>query len=78
MSAKFLRGRSRTFFRSKSKESKMRNLIFVKYNITQTELLFAQPLQSICSVFVDTSKVILLVTFSLSYSLTYESKHGNH
>ena len=78
MSAKFLRGRSRTFFSSKSLESKMRNLIFVKYNITQTELLFAQPLQSICSVFVDTSKVSLLVTFSLSYSLTYESKHGNH
>ena len=38
------------------------SLIFVKYNITQRELLFAQSLQSICSVYVDTSKVILLVT----------------
>ena len=37
-----------------SKESKMRNLIFVKYDITQTELLFAQTLQSVISVYVDT------------------------
>ena len=35
-------------------ESKMRNLISVKYDTTQTELLFAQFLQSICSVYVDT------------------------
>ena len=45
-----------------SKESKMRNLIFVKYDITQTELLFAQTLQSVISVYVDTPRVILLVT----------------
>ena len=43
-------------------ESKMRNLIFVKYDIAQTELLFAQFLQSICSVYVDTPRVNLLVT----------------
>ena len=43
-------------------ESKLRNLIFVKYDITRTELLFAQSLQSICSVYVDTPRVILLVT----------------
>ena len=43
-------------------ESKMRNFIFVKYNITQTELLLVQSLQSICSLFVDTPRVILLVT----------------
>ena len=43
-------------------ESKMRNLIFVKYDITRSELLFAQSLQSICSVYVDTPRVILLVT----------------
>ena len=45
-------------------ESKMQNLIFVKYDKTQTELLFAQSLQSICSVYVDTPRVIciLLVT----------------
>ena len=43
-------------------ESKIRNLIFVKYDITQTELLFAQSLQSIWSVYVDTPRVILLVT----------------
>ena len=42
-------------------ESKMQNLIFVKYDITQTELLFAQSLQSICSVYEDTPRVILLV-----------------
>ena len=40
----------------------MRNLIFVKYDITQTELLFAQSLRSICSMYVDTPRVILLVT----------------
>ena len=34
----------------------------VYYDITQTELLFAQSLQSICSVYVDTPRVILLVT----------------
>ena len=43
-------------------ESKMQNLIFVKYDITQTKLLFAQSLQSICSVYVDTPRIILLVT----------------
>ena len=32
------------FTMNASKESKMRNLIFVKYDITQTELLFAQNL----------------------------------
>ena len=40
--------------------TKMRNLIFVKYDITQTDLLFAQSLQSICGVYVDTPRVILL------------------
>ena len=40
----------------------MRNLIFVTYDITPTVLLFAQSLQSICSVYVDTPSVILLVT----------------
>ena len=40
----------------------MRNLIFVKYDLTQTELLFAQSLQSFCSVYVDIPRVILLVT----------------
>ena len=40
----------------------MRNLIFVQYDITRTEFLFAQSLQSICSVYVDTPRVILLVT----------------
>ena len=45
-------------------ESKMRNLIFMKYDRTetQTELLFAQSLQTICSLYADTRKVILLVT----------------
>ena len=43
-------------------KSKMRDLIFVKYDITQAEMLFAQSLQSICSVYVDTPRVILLVT----------------
>ena len=41
---------------------KMPNLIFVQYDLTETELLFAQSLQSICSVYVDTSRVIQLVT----------------
>ena len=45
-------------------ERKMRNLIFVKYDVAQTELLFAQSLQSICSVYVYTPRVILLVTVS--------------
>ena len=54
-------------------KSKMRNLIFVKNDTTQTELLIAQSLQSICSAYVDTLRVILLVTFFL-----YESKHGYH
>ena len=54
-------------------ESKMRNLIFVKYDITQTELLFAQSLQSIFSVYVDTTRFILLVTLCF-----FESKHGSH
>ena len=39
---------------SLSLESKMRNLIFVKYDITPSVLLFAQSLQSICNVYVDT------------------------
>ena len=43
-------------------ESKMRNLIYVKYDITQTELLVAQSLQSTCSVYVDTPRVGLPVT----------------
>ena len=50
------------FTMNASKESKMRNLIIVKYDITQTELLFVQTLQSIYSVYVDTPRVILLVT----------------
>ena len=37
-------------------------MIFVKYDKTQLELLFAQSLQIICSVYVDTPRVILLVT----------------
>ena len=41
-------------------ESKMRNSIFVKYDITQTELLFAPSLQSICSVNVDTPRGLFL------------------
>ena len=49
-------------FYHESLESKVRNLIFVKYDITQTELLFAQSLHNICSVSVDTPRVILLVT----------------
>ena len=40
----------------------MRNLIFVKCDITQTELLFGQSLQSVCGVYVDIPRVILLVT----------------
>ena len=58
---------------------KMRNLIFLKYEITQTELLFAQSLQSICSVYVDTARVTVSCKwpFSLSNILIFESKHGN-
>ena len=42
---------------------KIGRFFFVRvYDITQTELLFAQSLQSICSVYVDTPRVILLVT----------------
>ena len=37
-------------------------MIFVKYDKTQIELLFAQSLQIICSVYVDTPRVVLLVT----------------
>ena len=37
-------------------------MIFVKYDTTQIKLLFAQSLQIICSVCVDTPRVILLVT----------------
>ena len=37
-------------------------MIFVKYDKTQIELLFAQSLQIICSVYVDTPRVSLLVT----------------
>ena len=40
----------------------MRNFIFVKYDITKTESLFAQSPQSICRVYIDTPRVILLVT----------------
>ena len=61
-------------------ESKMRNLIFVKYDITQTDLLFSQSLQSICSVNVDKPTVILLVTvFSIikrpSHFILHEIPH---
>ena len=49
-----------SFYRERL-ESKMLNLIFVKYDITWTELLFAQSLQSICSVYADKPRVILLV-----------------
>ena len=59
-------------------ESKMQNLISVKYDITRPELLFAQSLQSICIEYVDKQNVNLLVTVSLSYNLIYDSKHGNH
>ena len=45
-------------------ESKMQNLIFAKYDITQEELLLAQSLQSICSAYVDTPRVMLLKTVS--------------
>ena len=51
-------------------ESKIRNLIFVKYHITQTELLFAQYLQSICNVYVDTPRDVLLVTV-FCYTTSY-------
>ena len=60
--------RRRQFFLSRSPialerlESKMRNLIFVKYDITRTELLFAQALQCICSVYVESPRIILLET----------------
>ena len=37
-------------------------MIFVKYDKTQIDLLFAQSLQIICSVYVDTPRVSLLVT----------------
>ena len=37
-------------------------MIFVKYDKTQIDLLFAQSLQIICSVYVDTQRVSLLVT----------------
>ena len=37
-------------------------MIFVKYDKTQIKLLFAQSLQIICSVYVDTPRVSLLVT----------------
>ena len=37
-------------------------MIFVKYDKSQIELLFAQSLQIICSVYVDTPRVVLLVT----------------
>ena len=56
-------------------ESKMRNLIFVKYDITQMELIFAQSLQSICSLHVNTPRVILLVTV---FFIIQPDKHGNH
>ena len=50
-------------------ENKMRNLIIVKYD--NSELYFAQSLQSICSVYVDIPRVILLVTVFLLYNLRY-------
>ena len=56
----------------------LKYVIFVEYDITRTELLFAQSLQSICSVYLDTPRVILLVTVFFIISLIYESKHGNH
>ena len=78
----------RQFFQSQSNcfmsfyherlESKMRNLIFMKYDITQTELLFAQSLQSICSVNVDTPRVTCILLVTVFYNLIYDSKHGNH
>ena len=37
-------------------------MIFVKYDKTQIDLLFAQSLRIICSVYVDTPRVSLLVT----------------
>ena len=37
-------------------------MIFVNYDKTQIELLFAQSLQIICCLYVDTPKVSLLVT----------------
>ena len=37
-------------------------MIFVKYDKTQIEFLFAQSLQIICSVYVDTPRVSLPVT----------------
>ena len=37
-------------------------MIFVKYDKTQIELLFAQSLQIICSVYVDKPRISLLVT----------------
>ena len=43
-------------------ESKMRNLIFVKYDITQTELIFAQFHQKHLQCALDTPRDILLVT----------------
>ena len=58
-------------------ENKMRNLIIVKYD--NSELTFAQSLQSICRVYVDITRVILLVTvFFIIQPEIYESKHGNH
>ena len=58
-------------------ENKMRNLIIVKFD--NSELQFAQSLQSICSVYVDIPRVILLVTvFFIIQPEIYDSKHGNH
>ena len=45
-------------------------MIFVNYDKTQIELLFAQSLQIICSVYVGTPRVILLVTI---FFITIES-----
>ena len=52
---RFLQSQSKIFmtFYHERLESKMRNLIFVKYDITRIEALFAQSLQCICSVYVS-------------------------
>ena len=59
----------------------MPKLIFVKHDTTQTELLFVQSLQSICSLYVDTPRVVLLVTvfFIIQPDIRkWYTKHGNH
>ena len=59
-------------FYHKRLESKMRNLIFMKNDITQTELLLlAQSPQKICFVYVDIPRVILLVTVFFRIELKF-------